>query len=145
MRQPPSGRSRTRRRRPRPRRKRRRRRWRRNGAAPSRVVPRGRGSRSTRKCQGGTGDMGNTVGRERVVRMSVEQPLWRALTGYRLLTLVYAIGLFASSYEVYERPWVGAGYFVVLAVWTLATLPQVSGAGRCTKRFLTADLTIAVA
>lgn len=89
--------------------------------------------------------MGNTVGRERVVRMSVEQPLWRALTGYRLLTLVYAIGLFASSYEVYERPWVGAGYFAVLAVWTLATLPQVSGAGRCTKRFLTADLTIAVA
>ncbi|MFF3495008.1 MacS family sensor histidine kinase [Streptomyces sp. NPDC002795] len=89
--------------------------------------------------------MGNTVGRERVVRMSVEQPLWRALTGYRLLTLVYAIGLFASSYEVYERPWVGIGYFVVLAGWTLATLPQVSGARRCTKRFLTADLTIAVA
>ncbi|MFJ8930201.1 MULTISPECIES: MacS family sensor histidine kinase [unclassified Streptomyces] len=89
--------------------------------------------------------MGNAVGRERVVRMSVEQPLWRALTGYRLLTLVYAIGLFASSYEVYERPWVGAGYFAVLAVWTLATLPQVSGARRCTKRFLTADLTIAVA
>ncbi|MER5443393.1 DUF5931 domain-containing protein [Streptomyces sp. NPDC002790] len=89
--------------------------------------------------------MGNTAGRERVVRMSVEQPLWRALTGYRLLTLVYAIGLFASSYEVYERPWVGIGYFVVLTVWTLATLPQVSGARRCTKRFLTADLTIAVA
>ncbi|MGP3771698.1 MacS family sensor histidine kinase [Streptomyces sp. SDT5-1] len=89
--------------------------------------------------------MGNTVGRERVVRMSVEQPLWRALTGYRLLTLVYAIGLFASSYEVYERPWVGVAYFAVLTVWTLATLPQVSGALRCTKRFLTADLTIAVA
>ncbi|MFZ3556959.1 MacS family sensor histidine kinase [Streptomyces sp. BH055] len=89
--------------------------------------------------------MGNTVGRERVVRMSVEQPLWRALTGYRLLTLVYAIGLFGSSYEVYERPWVGVAYFAVLAGWTLATLPQVSGARRCTKRFLTADLTIAVA
>ncbi|MEV8410648.1 DUF5931 domain-containing protein, partial [Streptomyces niveus] len=28
--------------------------------------------------------------RERVVRMSVEQPLWRALTAYRLLTMVYA-------------------------------------------------------
>ncbi|MFJ9177972.1 MacS family sensor histidine kinase [Streptomyces sp. NPDC102360] len=89
--------------------------------------------------------MGNTAGRERVVRMSVEQPLWRALTGYRLLTLVYAVGLFASSYEVYERPWVGVGYFVVITVWTLTTLPQVSGARRCTKRFLTADLTIAVA
>ncbi|WP_372348741.1 MacS family sensor histidine kinase [Streptomyces sp. KL116D] len=89
--------------------------------------------------------MGNTARRERVVRMSVEQPLWRALMGYRVLTMVYAIGLFASAYEVYERPWVGIAYFVVLAVWTLATLPQVSGGRRCTKRFLTADLTIAVA
>ncbi|GAA2287332.1 DUF5931 domain-containing protein [Streptomyces kunmingensis] len=90
------------------------------------------------------GDMGSTVRRERVVRMSVEQPLWRALMGYRVLTMLYAIGLFASAYEVYERPWVAIAYFAVLAVWTLATLPQVSGARRCTKRFLTADLTVAV-
>ncbi|MFJ8823236.1 MacS family sensor histidine kinase [Streptomyces sp. NPDC102467] len=89
--------------------------------------------------------MGSTVKRERVVRMSVEQPLWRALTGYRLLTMVYAIGLFASAYEVYERPWVAVAYFAVMGAWTVATLPQVSGARRCTKRFLTADLTIAVA
>lgn len=87
--------------------------------------------------------MGSTVRRERVVRMSVEQPLWRALLGYRVLTMLYAIGLFASAYEVYERPWVAIGYLAVMAVWTLATLPQVSGAGRCTKRFLAADLTIA--
>ncbi|MFE1954899.1 MULTISPECIES: MacS family sensor histidine kinase [Streptomyces] len=90
------------------------------------------------------GNSANTVRRERVVRMSVEQPLWRALMGYRVLTMLYAIGLFASAYEVYERPWVAIGYFVVLVVWTLATLPQVSGARRCTKRFLTADLTVAV-
>ncbi|MFE6894293.1 MacS family sensor histidine kinase [Streptomyces sp. NPDC057694] len=89
--------------------------------------------------------MGSATRRERVVRMSVEQPLWRALTAYRVLTMVYAIGLFASAYEVYERPWVGITYFVVLAVWTLATLPQVSGARRCTKRFLTIDLAVAVA
>ncbi|MBO1333370.1 MacS family sensor histidine kinase [Streptomyces sp. VRA16 Mangrove soil] len=82
--------------------------------------------------------------RERVVRMSVEQPLWRALMAYRVLTLLYAIGLFASAYEVYAHPWVGIGYFVVLTVWTLATLPQVSGARRCTKRFLTVDLALAV-
>ncbi|MFJ9036281.1 MacS family sensor histidine kinase [Streptomyces sp. NPDC102406] len=87
--------------------------------------------------------MGNTVRRERVVRMSVEQPLWRALRGYRVLTMLYAIGLFASAYEVYDRPWIAVAYFAVLAGWTLATLPQVSGAGRCTKRFLTADLTVA--
>ncbi|MFI7386852.1 MacS family sensor histidine kinase [Streptomyces sp. NPDC049813] len=89
--------------------------------------------------------MGSTVRRERVVRMSVEQPLWRALRGYRLLTMVYAIGLFASAWEVYERPWIAVAYFAVLAGWTLATLPQVSGAARCTKPFLTADLAIAVA
>ena len=28
--------------------------------------------------------------RERVMRMSVEQPLWRALTAYRVLTMLYA-------------------------------------------------------
>ncbi|MET9499582.1 DUF5931 domain-containing protein [Streptomyces sp. NPDC006552] len=89
--------------------------------------------------------MAGTVRRERVVRMSVEQPLWRALLGYRVLTMVYAIGLFVSAYEVYERPWVAVAYFAVLAGWTLATLPQVSGAGRCTRWFLTADLSIAVA
>ncbi|WP_353942092.1 DUF5931 domain-containing protein [Streptomyces sp. HUAS MG91] len=88
--------------------------------------------------------MGSATRRERVVRMSVEQPLWRALTAYRVLTVVYAIGLFASAYEVYERPWVGIAYYAVLAVWTLATLPQVSGARRCTKRFLTIDLAVAV-
>ncbi|MCX3062366.1 MacS family sensor histidine kinase [Streptomyces beihaiensis] len=83
--------------------------------------------------------------RERVIRMSVEQPLWRALMAYRLLTMVYAIGLFASAYEQYGRPWVGVAYLAVLVPWTLATLPQVSGGVRCTKRFLTADLTVAVA
>ncbi|MEV3853537.1 DUF5931 domain-containing protein [Streptomyces sp. NPDC050095] len=89
--------------------------------------------------------MGNTVRRERVVRMSVEQPLWRALMAYRVLTALYAVGLFASAYEVYERPWVGIGYLAVVIGWTAATLPQVSGARRCTKRFLTADLAVAVA
>lgn len=83
--------------------------------------------------------------RESVMRMSVEQPLWRALTGYRILTLVYAIGLFASAHEKFPRPWLAVGYFTVLAVWTLATLPRTAGAAACTKRFLAADLTIALA
>jgi signal transduction histidine kinase len=77
--------------------------------------------------------------------MSVEQPLWRALTGYRVLTMVYAIGLFVSAYDEVARPWVAIVYFAVLAVWTLATLPRVANAASCTKRFLTADLTIALA
>ncbi|MEU0387689.1 MacS family sensor histidine kinase [Streptomyces chartreusis] len=82
--------------------------------------------------------------RERVMRMSVEQPLWRALTAYRVLTMLYAVGLFATAYEEFVRPWVAVGYYAVLAVWTLATLPRVANAARCTKRFLAADLTVAL-
>ncbi|WP_155055163.1 MacS family sensor histidine kinase [Streptomyces blattellae] len=82
--------------------------------------------------------------RERVMRMSVEQPLWRALTGYRILTLLYAIGLFATDYDEFSRPWVAIAYYAVLAVWTFATLPRVANAASCTKRFLAVDLTIAL-
>ncbi|MDD9381688.1 DUF5931 domain-containing protein [Streptomyces sp. ZAF1911] len=81
--------------------------------------------------------------RERVVRMSVEQPLWRALTAYRLLTMVYAALLFASAYKKFDRPWIAASYLVFLAGWTLVTLPKVANAASCTKRFLGADLTVA--
>ncbi|WP_199826438.1 MacS family sensor histidine kinase [Streptomyces sp. WM4235] len=83
--------------------------------------------------------------RERVVRMSVEQPLWRALTGYRLLTMIYAVLLFASAYKEYDHPGVAVGYLAVLAVWTLATHRRVANAASCTKPFLGADLGVAVA
>ena len=82
--------------------------------------------------------------RERVVRMSVEQPLWRALTGYRVLTMIYAVLLFAFGRERYERPWIAVAYLAVMCVWTLATLPRVANAASCTKRFLGADLTVAL-
>ncbi|MFF2776329.1 MacS family sensor histidine kinase [Streptomyces sp. NPDC058052] len=82
--------------------------------------------------------------RERVVRMSVEQPLWRALTGYRVLTMVYAVLIFVTGRDRYERPWVAVAYLAVLCVWTLATLPKVANAASCTKRFLVADLTLAL-
>ncbi|MGW7240313.1 MacS family sensor histidine kinase [Streptomyces sp. NPDC054804] len=82
--------------------------------------------------------------RERVIRMSVELPLWRALTGYRVLTLLYAIGLFASAYDEYDRAGVAIAYYAVLTVWTLATLPRVQSAAACTKRFLAVDLAIAL-
>ncbi|AVH61510.1 sensor histidine kinase [Streptomyces dengpaensis] len=76
--------------------------------------------------------------------MSVEQPLWRALTAYRVLTMLYAIGLFATGYDEFARPWVAVAFYALLCVWTLATLPRVANAAKCTKRFLTADLTIAL-
>ncbi|MFD7317236.1 MacS family sensor histidine kinase [Streptomyces sp. NPDC059883] len=82
--------------------------------------------------------------RERVVRMSVEQPLWRALTAYRALTMVYAVLMFFYERERFERPWVAACFLAFLAIWTLATLPRVANAVSCTKRFLVADLTVAV-
>ncbi|MES5823049.1 DUF5931 domain-containing protein [Streptomyces sp. RG80] len=82
--------------------------------------------------------------RERVMRMSVELPLWRALTGYRVLTLLYAVGLFATNYENYDRPGIAIGYYAVLVVWTFATLPRVQNEAACTKRFLALDLTVAL-
>ncbi|GGP35858.1 MacS family sensor histidine kinase [Streptomyces calvus] len=82
--------------------------------------------------------------REKVMRMSVEQPLWRALAGYRILALVYAVGLFAAAHEEFIRPWPAVAYYAVLTVWTLATLPRVASAAACTKPFLAVDLTIAL-
>ncbi|MBV2355591.1 sensor histidine kinase [Streptomyces sp. J2-1] len=82
--------------------------------------------------------------RVRVMRMSVELPLWRALAGYRVLTMLYAIGLSAVVWDRLHRPWIAAAYYAVLVVWTLATLPRVSSAASCTRRFLAADLTVAV-
>lgn len=82
--------------------------------------------------------------RVRVMRMSVEQPLWRALTGYRVLTMLYAIGLFVAAHQDFDRPWVAVGFYVVLAGWTIGTLPKVANAASCTKRFLITDLTIAL-
>ncbi|GHG17056.1 histidine kinase [Streptomyces filamentosus] len=88
--------------------------------------------------------VGEMAKRERVVRMSVEQPLWRALTGYRVLTMVYAVLIFVTGRDRYERPWIAVAYLAVLCVWTLATLPKVANAASCTKRFLTADLALAL-
>lgn len=85
------------------------------------------------------------AGRERVVRMSVELPLWRALAAYRLLTTVYAVVLFLFEHDKFERLWVAVTYLAVLVVWTVATLPKVSSAASCTKTFLGADLTVALA
>ncbi|MFE9095210.1 MacS family sensor histidine kinase [Streptomyces sp. NPDC007264] len=84
------------------------------------------------------------AGRERVIRMSVEQPLWRALMAYRVLTMGYAVALFATAYDRFARPWLAVAYFVVLCGWTLATLPRVANAASCTRWFLAVDLTVAL-
>ncbi|NED12359.1 DUF5931 domain-containing protein [Streptomyces sp. SID9124] len=84
------------------------------------------------------------VKRVRVVRMSVEQPLWRALAAYRVLTMLYALLLAAFARHDYERPWIAITFLSLMTVWTLATLPKVGSAAACTKRFLGADLAIAM-
>ncbi|MFJ8750704.1 MacS family sensor histidine kinase [Streptomyces sp. NPDC102441] len=83
--------------------------------------------------------------RERAVRMSVEQPLWRALTAYRVLTLVYAALLAGFGRDKYERLWVAVAFLAFLTLWTVVTLPRVAGAASCTKRFLGLDLVVALA
>lgn len=88
--------------------------------------------------------VGELARRERVIRMSVEQPLWRALSGYRVLTMFYAVGLFATAYDEFDRPGIAIAFYVVLFVWTFATLPRVQSAVACTKRFLAVDLSIAL-
>ncbi|MBB5933447.1 MacS family sensor histidine kinase [Streptomyces zagrosensis] len=82
--------------------------------------------------------------RERVVRMSVEQPLWRALTGYRILAALYAIALYAHGYHEYEHPLGAGAYMLLLAGWMAFTWRMVASAERCTKRFLIVDLGVAI-
>ncbi|AQA16182.1 MacS family sensor histidine kinase [Streptomyces malaysiensis] len=76
--------------------------------------------------------------------MSVEQPLWQALTAYRVLTLLYALGLCVYSFDDYDHPAGAVVYMAVLTLWTALTFRMVSSAERCTRRFLVGDLGIAV-
>lgn len=79
-----------------------------------------------------------------VVRMSVELPLWRALTGYRILTLVYTLGLVGLSYRKYDHPLGAAAYMGALTIWMALTWHRTTSAERCTRHFLLADLGFAV-
>ncbi|MGI5351920.1 MacS family sensor histidine kinase [Streptomyces sp. CA-250714] len=76
--------------------------------------------------------------------MSVEQPLWRALTGYRILAVLYVLGVFFWSYREYSAPVPGGVYLLVLACWTFGTLRNVGSADRCTLPFLVTDIVLGV-
>ncbi|WP_308416638.1 MacS family sensor histidine kinase [Streptomyces sp. AJS327] len=79
------------------------------------------------------------------VKRVVELPLWRALAGYRLLALGYALAVFGWENDGYSNRLLAGGYLLVLTVWNLLTLRKVSSAGRCTRRFLAADMTLGLA
>nr|WP_037840051.1 DUF5931 domain-containing protein [Streptomyces sp. NRRL S-337] len=76
--------------------------------------------------------------------MSVELPLWRALTGYRILTLLYVLVLAAMSYRKYAHPLVAAAYMGALTLWMALTWRRTTSPERCTRRFLITDLSFAV-
>lgn len=80
----------------------------------------------------------------KVLRMSVELPLWRALTGYRILTLLYALCLLALAYRRYAHPLGAAAYMGALTLWMALTWRRTVSAERCTRQFLAADLAFAV-
>ncbi|GGX04657.1 MacS family sensor histidine kinase [Streptomyces noursei] len=83
-------------------------------------------------------------GGRKTLRMSVELPLWRALTGYRILTLVYVLGLSAVAYPRYAHPLGAAAYMAALTLWTALTWRRTTSPERCTRQFLLADLGFAV-
>ena len=74
--------------------------------------------------------------------ISVEQPLWHALRGYRLLTLGYALFVYVWELEEFSRPFIGSGYLAVLTVWTALTVRRISSAERCTRPILATDMAV---
>ncbi|MDT3399038.1 DUF5931 domain-containing protein, partial [Streptomyces sp. B1866] len=88
--------------------------------------------------------MGRWPWRERAARMSVEQPLWQALTAYRVLTWLYALALYACAYDDYAHPFGAGAYLAGLTAWMALTARTVASAERCTPRFLVADVCVAV-
>nr|WP_077194690.1 DUF5931 domain-containing protein [Streptomyces lydicus] len=76
--------------------------------------------------------------------MSVELPLWRAITGYRILTLVYTLCQVAFSYRHYEHPLGAVAYMGALTVWMALTWRRTTSPERCTRQFLIVDLGFAV-
>lgn len=76
--------------------------------------------------------------------MSVELPLWRAISWFRVLALGYALLRYALAYQHFRHPVAGWIYLGALVLWTLATLRAFSGPQRCTWPVLGFDLAMAV-
>nr|WP_280725391.1 DUF5931 domain-containing protein [Kitasatospora sp. MAA4] len=76
--------------------------------------------------------------------MSVELPLWRAISWFRVLALGYALIRFALAYQHVRHPVAGWIYLGALVLWTLASLRAFTGPGRCTWPVLAWDLTMTV-
>ncbi|MFJ1936452.1 MacS family sensor histidine kinase [Kitasatospora sp. NPDC088160] len=76
--------------------------------------------------------------------MSVELPLWKAISYFRLLALCYALLRYLNSYLDFLHPVAGWIFLGTLTLWTLASTRAFAGPQRCTWYVLGTDLTLAV-
>ncbi|MET8541496.1 DUF5931 domain-containing protein [Kitasatospora sp. NPDC004799] len=90
---------------------------------------------------GGAGAVGGTVA---AGGMSVELPLWRAISYFRVLALCYALLRYFNSYLHFLHPVAGWIFLGALTLWTLASTRAFADPRRCTWYVLGTDLTLAV-
>ncbi|MFF7631821.1 MacS family sensor histidine kinase [Kitasatospora sp. NPDC008050] len=76
--------------------------------------------------------------------MSVELPLWRAISWYRVLAMVYALIRYDLAYLHYRHPVAGWIYLGALVLWTLATSRAFGNPARCPWPMLGFDLVMSV-
>ncbi|WP_405017016.1 DUF5931 domain-containing protein [Kitasatospora sp. NBC_00070] len=76
--------------------------------------------------------------------MSVEMPLWRAITFFRIMALTYAVLRYFGSYRDFLHPVSGWIFLGALTLWTLASTRSFAGPQRCTWYVLATDLAFAV-
>ncbi|MFE0461906.1 MacS family sensor histidine kinase [Kitasatospora sp. NPDC058965] len=74
--------------------------------------------------------------------MSVELPLWRAISGFRVLALGYALLRYAASFHRFLHPVPGWIYLGALVLWTLATLRAFGNPRRLGWPLLAVDLAV---
>ncbi|MEV4616897.1 DUF5931 domain-containing protein [Kitasatospora sp. NPDC049258] len=72
--------------------------------------------------------------------MSVELPLWRAISYFRMLALAYAVVRYFDSYLDFRHPVSGWIYLGALTLWTLASTRAFANPLRCTWAVLGFDL-----
>ncbi|WP_254802457.1 MacS family sensor histidine kinase [Kitasatospora sp. SUK 42] len=76
--------------------------------------------------------------------MSVELPLWKAISYFRVLALCYALLRYFNSYLHFLHPVAGWIFLGALTLWTLASTRVFANPQRCTWWVLGFDLTLAV-
>jgi signal transduction histidine kinase len=76
--------------------------------------------------------------------MSVELPMWRAISVFRVLALGYALVRYGAAFQHFAHPVPGWIYMGGLVVWTLATLRAFGSPTRLLWPVLAVDLGIAV-